>query len=201
MHIICAKLKDRMGLQLHGSYLARGGAAAQGQGSGTERFYSDNKPHADFPDDVAKMILRYGNLHDDSTYGEYKHDKKAIYLNSFFFDNTDKLKNSYAEDVRDGYFPKGTDHRSVIVHEFGHQYDYAHNLGTGTMLRDGYRSITGINPNSGRVKNMLRTQVSEYATSDAGKPHTEAIAECFNQWYNSNEQSDICKYVMNKILR
>ena len=189
-------LFDRFGIDARGFEVYQGAQSVLDEMVGVIA-----KLHADFPDDVAKMILRYGNLHDDSTYGEYKHDKKAIYLNSFFFDNTDKLKNSYAEDVRDGYFPKGTDHMSVIVHEFGHQYDYAHNLGTGTMLRDGYRSITGINPNSGRVKNMLRTQVSEYATSDAGKPHTEAIAECFNQWYNSNEQSDICKYVMNKILR
>ena len=158
------------------------------------------KLHADFPDDVAKMILRYGNLHDDTTFGEYKDKKRTIFLNSYYFDDTPFLKSEYDKLVQSGHFPKGTDHRSVIVHEFGHQYDYAHNLGTGKILRDGYRSITGINPNSGRVKNMLRSQVSLYSAFDTGKPHTEAIAECFNQWYNSDEQSDICKYVMNQLL-
>lgn len=158
------------------------------------------KLHADFPDDVAKMILRYGNLHDDSTFGEYKDKKRTIFLNSYYFDDTPFLKSEYDKLVQSRHFPKGTDYRSVIAHEFGHQYDYAHNLGTGKILRDGYRSITGIIPNSGRVNNMLRSQVSLYSAFDTGKPHTEAIAECFNQWYNSDEQSDICKYVMNQLL-
>ena len=190
-----------MGLQLHGSHLARGGAAAQSQRSGTERFYPDNKPHADFPDDVAKMILRYGNLGNDDDFAEFDSIKtKAITLNCQLFDDTPKLKTSYDALVQLRHFPKGTDYKSVIVHEFGHQYDYAHNLDTGTMLRDAYRSITGMNPNAGKIKKMLRVQLSEYATSDAGKPYTEAIAESFNQWYNSDEQSEICKYVMNRIL-
>ena len=160
-----------------------------------------DKLHKDFPDDVAKMILRYGNLNNDVDFAEYDSKKtKAIILNCQLFDDTPKLKAEYEKLVELGHFPKGTDYKSVIIHEFGHQYDYAHQLGTGKILRDGYRHITGHNPSSGKIKLMLRRQVSEYATSEAGKPHTEAIAECFNQWYNSDEQSDICKYVMNQIL-
>lgn len=160
-----------------------------------------DKLHKDFPDDVAKMILRYGDLKDTGTFGQYDPKTKAISLNRQLFDDTPLLKSEYEKLVRSGHFPKGTDYKSVIAHEFGHQYDYAHELGTGKILRDGYHSITGDNPSSGKIKIMLQSQVSLYSAFDTGKPHTEAIAECFNQWYNSDEQSDICKYVMNQLLR
>ena len=189
-------LLDRFGID------ARGFETYQGAPSVLDGMVSMIvKLHKDFPNDVTKMILRYADLKDTDTFGQYDPKTKAISLNRQLFDDTPLLKSEYEKLVQSGHFPKGTDYKSVIAHEFGHQYDYAHELGTGKILRDGYHSITGDNPSSGKIKIMLQSQVSLYSVFDTGKPHTEAIAECFNQWYNSDEQSDVCKYVMNQLLR
>ena len=188
-------LSDRFGIDAKGFETYRGSKTVLDEMVGTIE-----KLHADFPDDVGKMKLRYADLKNAEDFGQYDPKTKAISLNRQLFDDTTLLKSEYEKLVQSGHYPKGTDYKSVIVHEFGHQYDYAHELGTGKILRDGYRSITGNNPSSGKIKIMLQSQVSLYSAFDTGKPHTEAIAECFNQWYNSDEQSDICKYVMNQLL-
>lgn len=158
------------------------------------------KLNKDFPDDVTKMILKYENLHSRSTFGQYNPEDKAISLNSQIFDNSQKLKTNYARLVKLGHFPKGTDYKSVIIHEFGHQYDYEHDLKTSKMLKEAYHELYGKYPNSGEIKSMLSSQLSLYSASRGGKNYTEAIAECFSQWYNSDEKSDICKLIIKKIM-
>ena len=113
-------LFDRFGID------AKGFEVYQGEQSVLDEMVGMiGKLHADFPDDVAKMILRYGNLGNDDDFAEFDSIKtKAITLNCQLFDDTPKLKTSYDALVQLRHFPKGTDYKSVIVHEFGHQYDY-----------------------------------------------------------------------------
>lgn len=66
-----------------------------------------DKLHKDFPDDVGKMILMYGNLNNDVDFAEYDSKKtKAIILNCQLFDDTAKLKTEYENLVQSGHFPK-----------------------------------------------------------------------------------------------
>ena len=158
------------------------------------------KLHADFPDDVAKMILRYGDLGNNSDFAQYDSKTKIISLNSQLFNDTPFLKSDYDRLVKSGHFPEGTDYKSVIAHEFGHQYDFQHDLCSSKILKDAYREIYGKYPSAQEIENALYTDLSKYSTQIAPKNHTEAIAECFNQWYNSDEKSDLCKAVMERIL-
>lgn len=158
------------------------------------------KLNKDFPDDVARMILKYENLNDKSTFGQYNPKDKTISLNSQLFNDAEKLKADYKKFVKSGHFPKGTDYKSVIIHEFGHQYDYTHNLSSAKILKSAYHEIYGKYPSAQEIHNMLLSKLSVYSTSIAGKKHTEAIAECFSQWYNSNMKSDICKLIMKEIM-
>lgn len=156
-------LSDRFGIDAKGFETYRGSKSVLDEMVGMI-----DKLHADFPDDVGKMKLRYADLKNANDFGQYDPKTKAISLNRQLFDDTPLLKSEYEKLVQSGHFPRGTDYKSVIIHEFGHQYDYAHELGTGKILRDGYRSITGNNPSSGKIKIMLQSQVSLYSAFDTG---------------------------------
>ena len=102
--------------------------------------------------------------------------------------------------VQSGHFPKGTDYKSVIAHEFGHQYDFQHDLSSSKILKDAYRGIYGKYTSAQEIDIMLENTLSQYSTASFSKNYTEAIAESFSQWYNSDEKSDICVAVIERIL-
>ena len=188
-------LSDRFGIDAKGFETYRGSKTVLDEMVGTIE-----KLHADFPDDVGKMKLRYADLKNAEDFGQYDPKTKAISLNRQLFDNTPLLKSEYERLVQSGHFPKGTDYKSVIVHEFGHQYDFQHDLSSSKILKDAYHEIYGKYPSAQEIDIALENKLSQYSTSSLSKNYTEAIAESFSQWYNSDEKSDICVAVMERIL-
>lgn len=189
-------LLDRFGID------AKGFETYQGAPSVLDEMVSMiDKLHKDFPDDVAKMILRYADLKDTDTFGQYDPKTKAISLNRQLFDDTPLLKSEYEKLVQSGHFPKGTDYKSVIAHEFGHQYHIQNGFGAGNTIRAAYKNDTG-NPYPSKKRGdvWLKTQLSEYAAKECQPARTEAIAETFSEWYNSSEPRSACKSIMQEIL-
>ncbi len=70
------------------------------------------------------IILRYADILDESgridteTFAMVK--GRTVTLNRFMYDDTEYLKNEYAELVKEGIFTKGTDYHNIIDHEMGH---------------------------------------------------------------------------------
>lgn len=187
-------LFDRFGIDARGFEVYQGAQSVLNEMVGVIA-----KLHADFPDDVARMILRYSDLENNSDFAQYDSKTKIISLNSQLFDDTPFLKSDYDRLVKSGHFPKGTDYKSVIAHEFGHQYDFQHDLSSSKILKDAYHEIYGKYPSAQEIDIMLENTLSQYSTSSLSKKYTEAIAESFSQWYNSDERSDICVAVMERI--
>lgn len=140
-------------------------------------------------------------MKDTDTFGQYDPKTKAISLNRQLFDDTPLLKSEYEKLVQSGHFPKGTDYKSVIAHEFGHQYHIQNGFGAGNTIRAAYKNDTGNPyPSKKRCDVWLKTQLSEYAAKECQPARTEAIAETFSEWYNSSEPRSACKSIMQEIL-
>lgn len=103
----------------------------------------------------------------------------------------------YSELVAKGYFPKGTDYRSIFVHEMGHAIDFYVGEYKGVErisygMQSGYLcDVVGFKSAYGnKAYEYIEKQVSKYARSN----QKELFAECFSEYMTSPHPRDMAKW-------
>ena len=116
--------------------------------------------------------------------------------------DTDSLRRDYAASVAQGYFPKGTDYRSIIVHEMGHAIDFFVGEKKGVdrishaMQFEYLTQETGLKSAYGKAADAyILTNVSKYAK----KNQKELFAECFSEYVTSVRPRDMAKWYGERI--
>ena len=100
-----------------------------------------------------------------------------IHLNAGYFMDLDRLKESYAEDVRIGRFVKNTDWRSVARHETGHVVANVYHIDEISFARR-LLGTTNIPSILERLHKELSIYSAEYLDC------REVISECFSDHYS-----------------
>lgn len=130
-------------------------------------------------------------------------DTRTIHYNRSMFNDWPKLQADYAEQVKKGKFPIGTDARACFYHEFGHVVGYTRNINykkatTHAMVAIGKGFGNPPHMTSKAAKNLLPSLLSTYASQHVNREFEEVIAECFSEWYNSKEPRAFCKEFLRK---
>jgi hypothetical protein len=103
-----------------------------------------------------------------------RNDPFSISLNTSAFRSKEQLACEYKRLSDSGYFVSGTDYHSIIFHEFGHLYSFAHSInGIGIMKR-----LSQIHHKKYALQ-YVRDNISIYASKDSG----EITAECFSAYF------------------
>lgn len=127
---------------------------------------------------------------DSQIYADCKSDTGHIRLGLANFSDISILRANYADDVKNGYHPKGTTADAVIFHEIGHRFDAI--LQTEAGFGDRYSQMmleqclnkTKIRPWRSFASDEVFSQVSIYA----GKNNEEWFAECFASYMTAKEE-------------
>lgn len=129
--------------------------------------------------------IKYGGIQkyhlSSNTYAQNTSVRNRVVLNSLFYDDLDKLKESYERTVKSQFHPQGTDYNSIIVHELGHallEYITKKTGKTGAEIRD--KVLKKLKIKQKDVKEHL----SEYAMYKPRKAH-EFFAEAFAEYMTS----------------
>lgn len=129
--------------------------------------------------------IKYGGIQkyhlSSNTYAQNTSVRNSVVLNSLFYDDLDKLKESYERTVKSQFHPQGTDYNSIIVHELGHallEYITKKTGKTGAEIRD--KVLKKLKIKQKDVKEHL----SEYAMYKPRKAH-EFFAEAFAEYMTS----------------
>lgn len=114
----------------------------------------------------------------------------------------EELKAQYAELEKANFFPKGTDYRSIFVHEMGHAIDYY--IGRDkkvdrisySMQYEYLKETVGLRSAfSEEAMEYVKWNVSRYATTN----QKELLAECFSEWMTSVNPRDAAKWYGERI--
>lgn len=131
-----------------------------------------------------------------STYASCYVHSGLINVNTSYFGKLSKIAESYDADVKLNWHPKGTDWKSIITHEIGHAID-------GFLSRNGYGTIT----NSYNIKNasvemrrkvlkelkLTKKNISSEVSRYASKNDAEFFAECFAEYFDSDNPRPVAK--------
>ena len=137
----------------------------------------------------------------------------TVYINKKYFANPD-IEAKYANDVKQGYHPKGTTAADIVAHEYGH---VAHNMllkkytnGStflGRRVNSQNDAVTILTQTATRNANKLTKRklgINDWAKSISGYANSnkhEMVAEAFADFYaNGNKAKTISKEIM-KLLR
>lgn len=120
----------------------------------------------------------------------------GIAVNSKWFNDFEKLKKKYEDDLAYGFHPKGTDFTSIYVHEFGHALDdyMSHTLKAVGMNGWKPKTVSAyLRPKVMKACKLkisdIAKEVSVYATQDA----QEWFAECFAEYICSANPRQVAK--------
>lgn len=113
----------------------------------------------------------------------------GIEVNKSWFSDSAKLAKSYANDLKSGYHPQGTDWTSIVTHELGHAID---DYLTNTLHIAGMKNSWSAKYVSAALRPKVMkacglkvadaySEVSGYASKD----HFEWFAECFAEYIKS----------------
>lgn len=113
----------------------------------------------------------------------------GITVNTLHYSNAAKLAESYMDDLRSGFHPKGTTYHSIVMHELGHAIDdYLTYTEMASGLVSGWKPkivSADIRPKVMKACGMkisdIKSAVSGYATKDS----LEWFAECFAEYMDS----------------
>lgn len=152
-----------------------------------------------YPAEIKGLTIRYAFDKDASVYGWYDNTINEIAFNRNIFDNYQKLVKEYAECVQSGHFPPNTDYRSCFYHEFGHRYSDFHNIDNKAIVEQLTKEYWNGHYTKKKADEMLRRRLSVYATEETRPKYQEVIAECFSEWYNSNNPREFCEDYLRKV--
>ena len=126
---------------------------------------------------------------DPRTYADCDSDTGLIRIGMGYFSSYDFLKTSYADDVKNGYHPRGTTEEAIIFHEIGHRFNGILQTEAGTTDRfSKYMLEKCLNKAKARPwrtfeEDEVFSQISIYA----GKNDEEWFAECFATYMTAKE--------------
>ena len=153
-----------------------------------------------FPDEAKGLTVQLTWTKERDTLGWYDIKAKIICYNRDLFKNWAETQKAYAERVKSGHFPAGTDARGCFYHEFGHAVWFNRGGGSlrkhvdNTLLKMGYGHV-----NVSQRKELLRKLLSIYATESTSPAYQEVIAEAFSEWYNGSEPRPFCKAFLEEV--
>lgn len=153
---------------------------------------------SDFPEDLQKHIydnykqvydkypqIKYGGIQkyhlSSYTYAQNASKRNMVTLNSYFYDNLEKLETSYKKSVESQFHPQGTDYNSIITHELGHallEYIMKRTGKTGADIRANVLKKLKIKQKD------VKEHLSEYAMKKPREAH-EFFAEAFSEYMTS----------------
>ena len=151
--------------------------------------------------DVAQGRTIVLSRSDPDTYGWYDPRDGSIRFNRIFYEDLPTLKQRYAQDEQKGHFPRGTDWRAGFYHEFGHAFAYFHekNAGLGNSIKRALKTCGYPFLNRKQVDDALCKELSQYSIDNSVAVHIEVIAECFSEWYNSDEARKFCESMLKEV--
>lgn len=161
--------------------------------------------------DIMVFNTNSGSLSD--TYA-FVYGGTSVHVNEKYFSDRENLYKTYANDVKTGFHPKGTDAADIVAHEFGH---VAHNMivqkyrGSSTFMNAKVKSgediintivrraNTNANKTTGKTEKLTTRvkQISHYA----GRNNHETIAEAFADVYANGSRANALSTEIVKIIR
>ncbi len=115
---------------------------------------------------------------DNDTFAMIGSNNHEILINQYAFRSRKKLELEYQKLVDQGYFVKGTDYYSILIHELGHIVGRKYHIDNLKISE----KISGLN--SSDILAFLRHNLSLYSGHfDDGR---EIISEVFSDYFNCN---------------
>lgn len=157
----------------------------------------------EFPAEANGLTIRLAQVKDNSVIGWFDNKTKTIGYNRDLVKIWPVLQKDYAERVKAGHFPVGTDARSCFYHEFGHAVGYARGINykkvtTETMVAIGRGFGNPPHMTAKAAVDLLPSLLSGYSASWLNKPFEEVLAESFSEWYNSAQPREFCEEFLRK---
>lgn len=123
------------------------------------------------------------------TYADCETDTGLIRISVTNFSSYDLLKKSYADEVRDGFHPRGTTEDAIIFHEIGHRFNGI--LQTEAGFGDRFsKTMLGQCLNKSKIRpwrTFAEDEVFSQISIYAGKNDEEWFAECFATYMTAKE--------------
>ena len=153
-----------------------------------------------YPDESKGLTIALTYTDDPDTFGWFDPKTGRIHFSREQFKNWETAQEEYNKLVESGHFPQGTDLRGCFYHEFGHSFSYQHGWKSYRKAVDQSLYDLGYGYVSTHSREVaLKNELSIYATSDTIPAFQEVIAECFSEWYNSNEPRKFCELFLIKV--
>ena len=153
-----------------------------------------------FHEEAKGLAVQLAWTKEQDTLGWFDNNTKTICYNRNLFKSWAETQKVYAELVKVGHFPAGTDARGCFYHEFGHAVWFSRGGGSLRKAVDNTLKQLGhgyVNVN--QRKDLLRTLLSEYAMEITAPAYQEVIAESFSEWYNSSNPRPFCKVFLKEV--
>lgn len=173
-----------------------------------------DKVYDDFPQlrgqikEIQSIKHPYGGL---NITPDLEDNKYIMQINRNKFNDERISTKEYSKDLKAGFHPKGTTYKDMGIHELGHSIvyriiknkygnpkaianDWNKNITAKEIVEKAFKNL-GISDKL--TKDILRKQISNYATSDYG----ETIGEAFADYYaNGNTSKSLSKEII-KVMK
>lgn len=165
-----------------------------------EMQFAFSKLSKEFPDEAKGLTVVLGYSPGKDDYGWFDSKTKAIHYNREMLKNWTRLEQDYAELVKVGHFPAGTDARGCFYHEFGHVVWNARSGQSARKPIDSVLQRLGYGyQNKAQRELALARELSGYAITDTTPAYQEVIAEAFSEWYTSDKPRRFCDELLREV--
>lgn len=142
---------------------------------------------------------------------DIKDNKYIMEINQKFYGDINIVKKQYLNDVKNGFHPKNTAYEDLGNHELGHCVTYeiikSKHSDENLIIEDWNNDITtkeivtkafnNLGINDKMSQNLLRSNISTYATSK----WSETIGEAFSDYYRNGRNASILSREIVKVMK
>ena len=142
---------------------------------------------------------------------DIKDNKYIMEINQKFYGDINIVKKQYLNDVKNGFHPKNTTYKDLGNHELGHCVTYeiikSKHSDENLIIEDWNNDITtkeivtkafnNLGINDKMSQNLLRSNISTYATSK----WSETIGEAFSDYYKNGRNASILSREIVKVMK
>ena len=142
---------------------------------------------------------------------DLKDNKYIMQINKKFFNNENIVQKQYNKDLKAGFHPAGTTYKDMGIHELGHSitFEIIKNKykNKNDIVNDWNKNITAkeivektfanLKISDKLTQDMLRNNISNYATSNYG----ETIGEAFADYYANKNNAKILSREIVKVMK
>lgn len=142
---------------------------------------------------------------------DLKDNKYIMQINRKFFNNENTIQRQYEKDVKTGFHPKGTTYKDIGNHELGHAvmaeiikskykdnkaiaFDWNNEITAKEIIK---KSFDNLGISDKLTQDILRNNISKYATSN----YSETIGEAFADYYANKEKANTISKEIIKIMK